>query len=123
LIGRFKIVGKLFDVYSHFNLKMAQKIASKYSHVVDVMAYEIGTDHTTDEILDEVWSKRDYPLPQVKELETRLCEIQVIKISKTIEILEMRKDRIKEEDKLLEGLKGEKSEYMKKIEDIQKFSD
>jgi len=123
LIGRLRIVGRLFDVYSYFTLKKAQSVASKYSHVVDVMEYEVGSDPEVDEILDDIWSHRDYPLTHVKELETRLCEIQVIKISKTIKILERRKDRIKEEDRLLEGLKDEKSEYMKKIEEIQKFGD
>lgn len=123
LLSRFRVVGKLFDVYSGISLRMAQGVASKHSHFVDVMAYKIGSDPRVDEILDDIWHHRDYPLPQVKELETRMCEIEIKNIEKSIEILEGRSGKTGEEGELLLRLKNEKSEYVKKIEDIQEFGD
>ncbi|NIO21336.1 MAG: hypothetical protein GTN76_11520 [Candidatus Aenigmarchaeota archaeon] len=48
-------------------------------------------------------------------------KIQIIKINKSIEVLEKRGERLKEEEKLLETLKNDKTEYMNKIRDIQKL--
>ncbi len=123
LIGKFRVVRRLFEFYSYFNINRAQKIASKYSRVVDVTEYEAGSDPKADEILDDIWHHRDYPLPHVKDLETRLCEIEITKINKSIEILEKRKERREEEDKLLKRLKDDKEKYMKKIEEIHEFAD
>lgn len=123
LIGRFGVARRLFEFYNTFNLKRAQVIASKYSRVIEVKGYEIGSDPKADEILDDIWKHKDYPLAQVKKLEARLCEIEITKINKSIEILERWKERSNEEDKLLKRLKKEKLEYIKKIDKIQELSD
>jgi len=123
LVGRFRIVRRIFEVYNHMNLKKAQKLASEYSHVVNVMTYEVGSDHEVDEILDEIWHHRGYPLPQVKKLETVLCEMQIIKINKAMETLERMRKRTGVEERMLCRLREERAEYIDKIKRIQEFGD
>jgi hypothetical protein len=122
-MSRLKFVGKLFEVYDNLGLRRAKSLASRYSHIAEVDSYRVGSDPKTDEMLDDIWNHRNYPLPYVKELETRLCEMQMYKIERSIKALERIPERTKTEEELLGRLKTEMAEYLRKIERVHEFGD
>jgi hypothetical protein len=122
-VSRLSFVGKLFEVYDNLSLRRAMGLASSYSHIAEVEAYRIGSDPRADEMLDDIWKHRDYPLPYVKELETRLCEMRMYKVDKSIKALERIPERTRTEEELLKRLKTERSEYLRKMEKVREFGD
>jgi len=123
IISRFRIVKKTFEFYGNLSLMRAKRIASKYSRVVNAKEYDVGTDPEADELLDNIRKNKDYPLPYVKALETRICEIKIQNLTKSIQILETRTERTPEERKLVEVFKTEKQNYVKKIQEIAQLKD
>jgi hypothetical protein len=123
IISRFRIVKKTFEFYSSLSLIRAKRLASKYSRVVDTKEYDVGADPEADELLDNIWKNKDYPLPYVKALETRICEIKIQNLTKSIQVLEARTERTPEENKLIEIFNTEKQNYVRKIQEIGQLKD
>jgi hypothetical protein len=119
-LSRFRIVSKLFEMYNIFILRNAMRIAKKYASFVDVTEYSIGNSPETDEILDEIWAHRDYPLPFIRKLELSICDKHVIDINNMLN--RMRRE-VATEKIIIKTLNKEKEYYLKKIVDIQQKVD
>jgi hypothetical protein len=121
VVSRFKIVSRLFEVYNLYILDKAKRIARKYALFADVNEYKIGSDQNTDEILDGLWSHRNYPLPYVRMLEKAICEKHIITISRTLDRVKDKKDE-REKD-LMRSLENLKEDYFRKIREIEQKTD
>jgi hypothetical protein len=84
VVGRFKVISRLFEVYDFYVLEKAKRLAKRFTLFNDVEGYKIGSDQTIDEILDELWVHRGYPVPYVRKLEKTYYERRVISISRTL---------------------------------------
>ncbi len=120
LLSRFRVVSKLFEMYNDFVLNNAMRIAKQHASFVDVNEYEIGSSPETDEILDDIWVHRDYPLPFIRKLELSICDKHVIDINK---ILSRMKNDLAAEKRVIKILEREKDYYLKKILQIKQKVD
>jgi hypothetical protein len=122
IVSRFKIVSKFFDMYNIFILQKAMGEAKEHAIYVDVGKYSIGSDPEMDEILDEIWAHRDYPLPYIRKLEIAICEKDIIDINNMMA-------RIKErgvdamDEKIIKHLEKMKDNYLEKIRKIREKVD
>jgi|GEM_PF-1275238 len=123
IMSRFSVAKKTFEFYSNLGLIRAKRFASRYSRVVDLKEYDVGTDTEADELLDNVWDHKDYPLPYVRALEIKVCEIKISNLGRSIQVLESRAERSPEENKLIGVFKAEKQNYIRKIHDVQELRD
>ncbi|NIP40044.1 MAG: hypothetical protein GTN39_00840 [Candidatus Aenigmarchaeota archaeon] len=123
IISRFTVVKKTFEFYSNLGLMRAKRLASRYSRIVNVKEYDVGSDPEADELLDNIWKNKDYPTPFVRALETRICEIKINNFNRSMQVLESRTQRTREESKLIEVFRAEKQNYMNKIQEIRQLKD
>ncbi len=109
LLGRFKVISMLFEVYSDVVLRRGKSIALEYSRIEEVHKYEIGSDIVIDKILEEIWSNREYPLDYVRDLEKQILRAKMEQIDESIAAFsaknmtglvdQLEKERKKTEDK------------------------
>ncbi len=92
VLGRFEIVGKLFEVYSDMILKRAMKIVREYAIIPEARGLRAGRSMVADEFLENVWAHRDYPLPHVRALEKRLILDQIRNIDLSIKVYQSHDD-------------------------------
>jgi len=114
-----KPVRRLFDFQSAQALRKGKEIASRYSHLSEVISYKIGSNPFIDEVLDEIWSNRGYPVPHVQRLEVELCQEKISEIEGRIELA----NKWNWSRKIKEHLDREKKRYEKKIEETMKYND
>lgn len=119
--SRFRMVSKFFEVYNLYVLGKAKKIAKRYALSIDVAQYKTGSSQVLDEILDEIWTHKDYPIPYVRKLETAICEKHVIDINRMLE--NMKKHAGEKDKTVLESLEKMKDSYLKKIREIEQKVD
>jgi hypothetical protein len=113
-----KPVRRLFDFQSAQALRKGKEIARKYSHLGDVINYKIGSNPFIDEVLDEIWSNKDYPVPHVQRLEVELCQDRISEIDGRIELAK----KWNWSKKIKEHLEREKKRYEKKIDQTMKYN-
>lgn len=118
LLSRFKLVSRLFEVYSIFVLRRGKKIAKEYACAANVDEYKIGSNPEIDEMLDDIWAHRNYPLPYVRKLEIAICERHIIGINRLLD-----KSRGSDGKGMDENLKKIKESYMEKIREIKQKVD
>jgi hypothetical protein len=118
LLGRFEVVGRLFIVYSDISLERAMKIVLEYSMIPNTKKYEAGADPKTDEALENVWAHKKYPLPYVREFEKEVILKRIREIDDTIPFFE--KNGMKT---LLENLKSERNDNIRRFEEVEKKVD
>jgi hypothetical protein len=123
ILSRFEFVGKLFDVYSLFTLKNALKIAKKYAYLVDVETYPVGSDQKIDEILENIWSCKKYPVMHVRRLEIALCEKKIDECRNLIESMQKTPEKTPLYEESIKLLKERIADYKKKIEMIKEKID
>lgn len=118
VLGRFEVVGKLFEVYSDMILKRAMKIVRKYAILPEARNLRTGRNMVSDEFLENVWAHRKYPLPYVRALEKRLILDLIGKTDISIKVYQVRNN--------LSMMKKEmkrRTELLKKFEEIDKKVD
>jgi hypothetical protein len=120
MLSRFRLVSRLFEIYNDFVLNNAMRIAKEYASFVDVTEYSIGSSPETDEILDDIWVHRDYPLPYIRKLELSICDKHLIDINK---ILSRMKSDLAAEKKVIKILEREKDYYLRKVLQIKQKVD
>lgn len=120
--SRFKIVSNLFEVYNRMVFNKALELAGKHAFAVNVSEYKIGSHPQIDELLDEIWAHKDYPLPYVRKLEIAICDKKIVEINRTLE--KLRKGKATDATKrVIKALEEEKKDYMDKIVKIKKKVD
>jgi hypothetical protein len=121
-LGKFRLVSKFFEVYNIFVLRRAMKIAKEHASFVDVSEYKIGSDPEMDEILDDIWVHKDYPLPDVRKFETAVCESHIASLDKVLG--RMRMKVLKETEKtMMKSFENLREDYMEKIRKIEEKVD
>ena len=120
-MSRFRMVSKFFEVYNFYILGKARKLAKQYACEADVGEYEVGSDPKIDEMLDDIWAHKAYPIPYVRRVETALCEKHIIDINRMLEAAKDRNDP--KERATTESLKLMKDDYMRKIRAIEQKKD
>ncbi len=121
VLSRFNVVSRLFDMYNALILMEAMAIAREYACFVDVGEYSIGSNPEMDEILDEIWVRREYPLLYVRKFEIAICEKHVIDINR---MLNMMREKVSESDKgVMESIEKIKDDYLRKIKEIKQKTD
>jgi len=119
--SRFRVVSKFFEVYDLYMLRKAKGIAKQYALTTDAAKYEVGSDPKIDEMLDEIWTHRTYPIPFVRKFESAVCEKHVIGINR---MLRNMTGQAKEKDKtVVESLEKMKEDYLRKIKEIAQKED
>ncbi len=114
-----KPVRRLFEFRTKRILRNAKSIVLKYSRLPDIKDYKPGTDPIIDEILDDVWGNKDYPVPHVQRLEIEVCRNRIEEIQAKIDVAET-ENRNKE---VIRSLKRKKSRYEKLLEQISSYRD
>ena len=74
--------------------------------------YKIGSNPFIDEVLDDIWSNKNYPVPHVQRLEVELCQDKISEIEGRMELAK----KWNWSKKIREHLEREKKRYEKKIE-------
>jgi hypothetical protein len=113
-----KPIRMLFEYQSHRALTRGKQIASRFSHLSELTNYKIGTNPFVDEVLDDIWSNRTYPVPHVQRLEIELCQSKISEIEGRIELA----DKMNWSPELRKHLEREKRKYEKKIGIIMKYN-
>ncbi len=122
LLSRFKLVSRLFEMYNVFVFRKAKKLAKKYAYLVNIDEYEIGSSPEIDEIFDEIWIHKNYPLPYIRKLEIAICERHIVKINRAL--VKMRGRGVDESGKkVIEALEKLKQDYFEKIRKIEEKVD
>ncbi len=115
ILGRFKLVSRLFEVYSDSMLRRAKSFALEYSKYRGLHDYVTGSDERVDEMLETIWSNKTYPLPFIKDLEMYMCNKKIRDIQKAIVNFSDRNM-----DHLVEVLKKEKKNEEMSMAEITK---
>lgn len=122
VLSRFRVVSKFFEMYNIYVLTEALKIVKQYAHFVDVSGYSVGSNTQMDEILDDIWTHMDYPLPYIRKFEIAVCEKHIIDMNRMIsKMLDRGADET--EKRIITYLEKMKSDYLKKISKIQEKVD
>lgn len=121
VVSRFRIISRLFEVYNLYILGRAKSIAIKYVLFTDVNEYEVGSNQSIDEILDDIWAHRNYPLPYIRMLEITICEKHIIDINRMLD--RMRGAEDEKEKVLMKSLETLKEDYHRKIMSIEQKRD
>jgi len=119
ILYTIKPVRRFFEFQRVRALNKGKEIAAKYSHLTDVRHYKIGSSPFIDEMLDDVWVNREYPLPGVKKIEIEICQSRINEIDARIE-LAREEGRGPEIAKLL---KSEKERYEDFLEQTSRYYD
>ena len=114
-LGKFKVISKLFEVYSDNLLNRAKSFVLEYSKYRGIHNYVIGSDERVDEMLETIWSNKTYPLPFIKDLELYMCNRKIMDLQKAIVNFSNRNM-----DHLVEVLKKEKLAEEKNLMEIRK---
>ncbi len=114
-----KPVRTLFKFRSRYVLRNAKKIALRYSRLADIKYYKEGTDPLIDDMLDDIWSHRYYPVPQIQKLEIRMCDDHIKTTTQKLKI----ENAEKKNPDIIERLKKEKERYEKLLEQIRSYRD
>ena len=122
VLSRFKIVSRFFELYNVLVLNGAMKIAKEYARFVDVDEYKIGNDPEMDEILDEIWTHRDYPLPYIRKFEIAMCEKDIMDTNRMISRMRER-GADETEKRIIRYLEKIKDGYLEKIRKIEQKVD
>jgi len=122
-MSRFRMVSRFFETYSYIIMRKAKRIAEKYALITDVQQYRIGTNPEADQLLDDIWANRDYPLPYVREFEIALCEEHVRRINRIIGNLKSKPGIEKHEENFMKSMELMKENYMDKIRKISTKKD
>jgi hypothetical protein len=120
-VSRFRIVSRFFEFYNLYVLGKAKSLAKRHALFLDISEYETGSDSMIDELLDEAWAHKAYPLPYVRRLETALCEKHIIDINRMIS--KMKDDTAVKDKDVIESLEKMKEDYLKKIREIEQKID
>jgi hypothetical protein len=82
-------IKRLFEFQTDHILEKAKNIAASHSKLSDVKKYTTGTNPLIDEILDDVWSRKDNPSPDVRRLEVEICVLRISDLGKAIKLAKM----------------------------------
>jgi hypothetical protein len=122
IIGGFlyliKPIRRLFEFQSARALRKGMEIASKYSHFSDVLNYQIGTSPFIDEVLEDIFNNKDFPVPHIQRLEIEVFQSKISDIESRLELAK----KWKWSPKIVSHLVNQKDRYLKRIEDIEKYS-
>ena len=122
VLSRFKIVSKFFEMYNVLVLNGAMRIAKEYVRFVDISEYSVGSNPEIDEILDEIWAHRGYPLPHIRKLEIAMCEKDIMDLNKMISRMRER-GADESQQRIIKHLENIKDGYLEKIREIEEKVD
>lgn len=113
-VSRFGVIKQLFHFYSTMNLKRGLSIASRGAMVMNLSEYVVGTDEIIDGMLDEILTEKKHPGAKIRMLEIELCKKHIREIDRELERLQGN-DVISAQKNLIEILKSEREDYVKKL--------
>lgn len=121
VVSRFRVVSKFFEVYNIFILRRAMGVAKEHARFVDISMYSVGSVPEMDEILDDIWIHKDYPLPHVRKFEIAVCDKRILDITRILNRLRRRPSE--SERKVIKSLEKQKDDYLEKIREIEEKVD
>jgi len=113
-----KPVRTIFNFQMTRALKNGKEIAMEHSSLEEVANYRIGTDPFMDDILEDIWNNRDFPVPNVQRLEIEACQKKINEIQGRMELAK----KLNWSQNLTAHLEREKKRYEKKIEDTMNYN-
>ena len=113
-----KPVRRFFEFHRNLALKKGREIAIRHSNLKEVTRYRIGSNPFVDEVLDEIYSNRVYPVPYVQRLEIELCQNRISEIEARMELVK----QLRQGSKIADALKKEKERYERRIECIERYA-
>jgi hypothetical protein len=112
-----KPVRRLFQFETGRTIKNGKKIAAGLSRMRDVRSYRPGTDPIMDEMFEDVWEHRDYPVSQVQRVEAEFINRRIRDVEHRIYLEERRESS----PMIMKRLEGEKQKYEKMLEDVMGY--
>jgi len=108
-----KPVRRLFEFQSKVALSGGLKIAREMSRLPDLKGYRTGTNRDVDDLLEEIWGSKKYPVPHIQRLEIEMCKMRIQELESRIAF-----SASQQQAGMLER---EKKRYMKMLENIKDY--